>query len=69
VNRLEKWLLKRLFAKAVKQGSHQILVPMLYKMIRVAWEDEFTEENLPTIDANLREHFESTQFRKTEPIS
>jgi len=62
MNRFEQWFVKRIFAKAVIQGGHQERITEIYRLLRDVTEDQFTEDNQPTIDDALRECFESTQF-------
>lgn len=64
MNSFEKWFLKRIFKKQVRQGfDHDKRIAELYAMIREASRNEFTEDNEITADDYLREWFESTQFR------
>lgn len=59
---LERWFLKRLLRKEVRQGyDHFRNTIGLYEMIREAWYSEFTEDNAPTISSHLSECFEATQ--------
>lgn len=58
----EQWFIKRIFAREVIQGDHQQRICNLYKMLREAAMNEFTEDNQPTLDDFLRECFESTQW-------
>ena len=61
MNWFERWILKRIFRKMVTQGAfHQRRIEYLYKMIREACEDEFTEETEPSLDAFLFECFETS---------
>jgi hypothetical protein len=54
---IERWFLKRVFAKEVCSRN----TIGLYEMIREAWCSQFTEDNVPTISAALEECFEATQ--------
>lgn len=64
MNWFTHWFLKRTFRQEVKQGHyHDLKISNLYAMIREAAENEFTEDNAPTIDAFLRECFERAQYR------
>lgn len=56
MNRLEKWFLKRLLKREVKQGYTQNITE-LYRLVHEACEAEFTEDNAPTINAFLYECF------------
>lgn len=63
MNGFEKWFMKRVIKSAVTQGySHAKNIEALYLMVREACESEFTEDNAPTMDAFLRERFETTQW-------
>lgn len=61
----ERWFLTRVFRKQVRQGyDHAQNITELYRMIRVAAEQEFTEDNLVTQNSYLTEWFENS-LRKT----
>jgi hypothetical protein len=61
MNKFERWFLKRIIAREVTQGfSHVDRITDLYRMIRVACEHEFYEDNLPTMNANLTYWFEDS---------
>lgn len=63
MNTLENWFVKRTMAKEVIQGwDHARKIEALYALIREVCEEEFTEDNAPTMDAFLRERFEATQY-------
>lgn len=65
MTRLEYWFFKRILDNEVLQGfNHANNIKALYAMIRKACEDEFTEDNAPTLDVFLRELFEETQVTK-----
>lgn len=67
MNNLERWLVKRIFARAVLQGfDHEERITELYFMIRDAAEAEFTEDNTPTLDAFLAKCFSHTQQKRKE---
>ena len=61
MNFLEKRFLKSMLKKEVRQGGHDERIEALYQMIRDAAEEEFTEDNWPTLDAFLGELFMRTQ--------
>lgn len=62
MNTFARWLFKRLVAREVIQGyDHARNIEYLYAMIREKCEEEFTEDNAPTMDSFLRERFEATQ--------
>lgn len=57
----ERWFMKRIIRKEVRQGyDHQERITEMYRMIRVACEDEFYEDNLITQNAYLREWHEAS---------
>ena len=59
----ERWLLRRIFRRAVSQGpNHFKNTTVLYQMIRDAWTAEFIEDNAPTVSSCLSECFEDTQL-------
>lgn len=63
MNKFENWFVKRTMAKEVVQGGdHARKIKELYALIREVCEEEFTEDNAPTMDAFLRERFEETQY-------
>ncbi len=65
MNAFEKWFVKRTIAKEVIQGpDHARNIEALYAMIREACEEEFTEDNAPTMDAFLLERFEAAQYTR-----
>jgi len=58
MTRFERWFLNRVFRKQVRQGyDHPQRITELYTMIRVAAENEFTEDNVPTLNDFLNERF------------
>ena len=62
MNEPERWILKHIIRKEVRQGyDHHLKISNLYALIREACEEEFTETNAPTLDDCLREWFEKTQ--------
>jgi len=62
MNSFEKWFIKRVIANEVVQSPvHAKNVVNLYNMIREACENEFTEDNIPTMNAFLKEQFDKTQ--------
>ena len=64
MNKFERWFLKRIIREEVRQDrDHDKKHIALYQMIRDAHREEFTEDNVLTADACLREWFEATQFR------
>lgn len=65
MNKFERWFLNRVFRTQVRQGfDHQERITELYRMIRVAAEQEFYEDNLVTQNSYLTEWFEKS-LRKT----
>ena len=63
MNILKKWLLGKIISTEVVQGDHDKNIKALYALIRSKCEDEFMEDNSITLDAFLRELFESTQYK------
>lgn len=60
LSKLELFLLRRLFAREVRQGwAHDKQIRQLFRLVTEAAMDEFTEDNKPTLDAFLREQFEA----------
>ena len=57
MNKFETWFMKRIINRAVRQGSHSSRITHLYKMIRVAAEKEFYEDNTVTLNSNLTDWF------------
>jgi len=53
MTKLERWFLKRLLRREVRQGNHKQRIVRLYVLIAEACKDEFTEDNKPTLDAFL----------------
>lgn len=63
MNKFERWFLKRIIREEVRQDyDHDKKHIALYQMIRDAHRAEFTEDNVLTADACLREWFEATQW-------
>ena len=62
MTKIEKFFLRVIFKKQVRQSaSHAQQIAELYQMIHQAAREEFTEDNDVSLDAFLREVFESTQ--------
>lgn len=62
MNRFERWFLKRLLKKLMRNKPwHDLHVRDVYSMVRRAAVEEFTEDNAPTTDDFLRREFERTQ--------
>jgi hypothetical protein len=58
MNILERYFLERLFRKQVKQGAHHdARIRELYTMIRLAAEEEFTEDNTDILNEFLTRQF------------
>lgn len=54
----ERWFMKRIIKREVRQGyDHALRITLLYTMIREASENEFTEDNVPTLNHFLTERF------------
>ena len=57
-----KYLIKKALDSRCVQGySHEVRIREIYALIREVCVEEFPEDNAPTMDAFLRELFESTQ--------
>lgn len=58
MNKFEKWFINRILKREVKQSSvHAKNISNLYGMIRGACENEFTEDNIVTLNSFLEERF------------
>ena len=58
MNRLETWLLTRIIRREVRQDyNHAEKITNLYRMINNACQEEFTEDNIPTLNHSLTEWF------------
>lgn len=66
MTKLETWFLKRIIARAVIQGNHRNRIVDIFKMIRVACEKEFYEDNTVTLNSNLKEWFEDSLRKPTK---
>jgi len=56
MNSLERWFLKRLCWKLVKQGyHHKKFITEYYRYMREAAEDEFTDDNRHSLDSFMTE--------------
>ena len=54
--------LKKVFAQAVVQGrGHRVNIERIFKLLRYAVENEFTEDNAITLDVFMLELFEKSQ--------
>ena len=59
MNIIERWILARMLKRDVRQGfDHANNIKGIFGMVRDACENEFTEDNQATLDANLRYWFE-----------
>lgn len=58
MNKFERWFLSHIIRKQVRQGyDHPQRITEMYTMIRVAAEQEFTEDNMATINSCLSDWF------------
>lgn len=58
MTKFEQWFLRRVIRKEVRQGyDHALRITLLYTMIREAAEQEFSEDNVPTLNDFLTERF------------
>jgi hypothetical protein len=60
MNKFEQWMLKRIIRQEVRQGGHPERIVKLYAMIREACEQEFYEDNIPTLNYSLCGWFEDS---------
>lgn len=61
MTKFEQWFLRRVIRKEVRQDyDHPQRITQLYTMIREASEQEFTEDNVPTLNHSLTEWFEAS---------
>jgi hypothetical protein len=67
MTKFEQWFLRRVIRKEVRQGyDHAQKITNLYTMIRVAAEQEFTEDNVVTMNSYLTEWFEKSLRKLTK---
>ena len=67
MNKFEEWFLRRVIRKEVRQGyDHAQKITNLYTMIRIAAEQEFTEDNVVTMNSYLTEWFEKSLRKLTK---
>ena len=58
MTKFEQWFLRRVIRKEVRRGyDHDLRITQLYTAIREAAEQEFTEDNVPTLNDFLTEQF------------
>lgn len=58
MTKFEKWLINQILKKEIRQSSvHAKNISNLYSMIREACENEFTEDNIVTLNSFLEERF------------
>jgi hypothetical protein len=61
MNKFEKWFLNKIIQREVRQGfDHPKRITNLYKMIYDNCKQEFSEDNIATLNSNLREWFENS---------
>lgn len=67
MNKIERWFAQRIIRREVQQGfDHNGQITELYRMIRMACENEFYEDSPTTQNAYLREWFENSLRKTTE---
>lgn len=67
MTKFEQWFMTRTINKQVRQGyDHDQRITDLYRMIRVAVEQEFYEDNLVTQNSYLTEWFENSLRKSTK---
>ena len=59
LNKLDKFILKRIFKKALIQGSHRNNLIEIYILINDTTKNEFTEDNTPALHCFLTECFDN----------
>lgn len=65
MTRFQQWMLKRILRDTVRQdGAQERKITRLYAQIREAAEQEYYEDNKPTIDSFLKELFNRSFFCK-----
>lgn len=57
LSRFDRWMLKRIAKRACKQGNQFDGLELTYKIIHDEAKAEFTEDNIPTLHAFLKERF------------
>lgn len=63
---IEQWYIRRIIKREVRQDyDHPQKITNLYRMIREAAENEFTEDNIPTLNSALTDWFNDS-LRKIE---
>lgn len=61
MNIIERWIMVRMLKRDVRQGpDHANHIKRVFGLIREACENEFTEDNQATLDANLHGWLEDT---------
>lgn len=67
MTRFQKWMLRGILREVVRQDGYQEQkITQLYAQIREAVEQEYYEDNKPTIDSFLTEQFNRSFFANTE---
>ena len=63
----EEWFLKRLIRQIVQQDlAHGEKITQIYTLIRVEAEKEFYEDNIVTLNSNLRDWFEKSLRKESK---
>jgi len=57
LNKIEEWFLKRIVRKITIQGSHRQQMLYVFKKIVDEAREEFTEDNVPTLNYFLQDCF------------
>jgi len=64
ISKFDKWILKLLFKKYVKQDHyHEYRIIKMYKMIREASRNEFIEDSDTSLNSFLKECFDKSLGR------
>ena len=61
MTKFDRWFLKRLCRKIVKQGRHSQRITEYYRIIMEAARKEFTEDTSPSLNSFMLECFEEAQ--------
>lgn len=69
LSKFEKWILHRIFKRAVIQScSHKCNITEIYAIMHDECELQFKEDNTPTLDSFLHECFDSSQRGKSHSV-
>lgn len=64
ITKFQAWILNKIFRFIVRQSwDHENNIKTVFILIRKAVEDEFTEDNDPTLDSFMLNCFENSQSK------